>query len=299
MKSIIIYTFVAYLALVNSTTAQTQLAYNLNVGDQFTVQQVAHQDIVQEMEGTKHEMKNVLEGDFTFTVEDVSDSIYGIIFKFDRFKMFSSSNLVGELININTNDSITSDDIQGQIFAQLVNTDLRMKMYKTGKIKSIEGSKQLIDNMINNSGDFDDFTKALMKESMSNEFSNESLAKSFEQMIFIYSPDRINKGDSWTNNFEGELSSENTWTLESINNDDVTINGSSTIIFVNQDEDVEMRLSGDMTSNLITSLETGFVKTMTTQSVAKGHSIMHNMNGMKVPTSISSNITYKIEKHVQ
>jgi hypothetical protein len=69
--------------------------------------------------------------------------------------------------------------------------------------------------------------------------------------------------------------------------------------FFNKDTDVGMKLKGDMTSNLTTSLKTGFIKTMTTTSTVIGNSIMHRMNDLKIPTTISSNITYKIKKHVQ
>jgi len=278
MKLFITKILVAFIATTNILSAQTDLAYNLKVGDEFKVHQVANQDIVQDMNGQKHEMKNLLEGDFTF---------------------ISTSNLMGELFNVNTENPVKEDDIQAKIFAQLVKTDLSMVMYTNGKIKSVEGSEALINNMINAAGDFDDFTKELMKESMKKEFSNESLAISFEQMTYIYPSSRVSNGDTWKNKFEGELSSENTWTLSNINKDDVDIKGISTITFKTSDDDIDMNLTGDMTSDLITSLETGFVKTMSTQSVAKGNSILHNMNDLEVPTSITSNITYKVEKHVQ
>jgi hypothetical protein len=299
MKSVLTKILVVFFITTNLINAQTSLAYKLEVGDQFKVKQVANQDIIQDMNGQKHEMKNLLEGDFTFIVEEVNDSLYGIKFKFDRFKMVSSSNLIGEIMSINTNDSIAEDDIEGKIFAELINVDLAMKMYKNGKIKSIEGSNKLISQMVNAVGDIDEFTKEVMKESMKGDFSNESLAKSFEQMTYIYPNDTVKTGDSWENNFEGELSSKNTWTLESINEEDIIISGESSVIFKNEDTDVEMNLKGDMTSNLTTSLNTGFVKTMSTTSTVKGHSILHNMNDLKVPTTITSNVTYKIEKHVQ
>lgn len=299
MKSFLILLFSFFVVSTCYLSAQTNLTYNLKVGDRFKVYQVANQDIVQEMDGTKHEMTNTLEGDFTFTVESVNDSIYNIKFKFDRFKMLSTSNLAGELFNINTNDSIAADDIQGKIFSQLVTCDLYMEMYKNGKIKSIKGSQKLIDNMINASGDFDDFTKELMKESMKKEFSNESLAMSFEQMTYIYPSESVSNGDTWKNKFKGELSSDNLWTLENITNNEVIINGESSIIFATKDDDIEMNLKGDMTSKVVSAFDTGFVKTMTTNSVAKGNSILRNLNGMDVPTTITSNITYKIEKNVQ
>ncbi|OUS01919.1 hypothetical protein A9Q86_04520 [Flavobacteriales bacterium 33_180_T64] len=299
MKSYLMWFLVVFLTTTSLITAQNNLSYRLKIGDQFTVYQLASQDIVQDMNGSKHEIKNKIEGDYTFVIEGVSDSLYDIRFKFDRFKMTASSNLVGEIMSINTTDSISDDDIEGKIFSQLVTTDLSMKMYKNGKIKSIEGSKALIDNMINAAGDFDEFTKELMRESMKKEFSNKSLAQSFEQMTYIYPSEIIKKGESWTNAFEGELAAKNTWTLNNITEDDIIITGKSTIIFKNSDSDVEMNLTGDMTSSITTSLENGFVKHMSSKSVATGNSIMHNMNDTKVPTTITSNITYKIEKHVQ
>ena len=299
MKLNILRFFIAFLVIVNVSTGQTKLAYNLTIGDHFKVQQVAHQDIVQEMNGQKHEMTNQIEGDFTFIIEGVNDSLYTIKFRFDRFKMLSKSNLAGELMSINTNDTVADDDIEGKIFAQLVETDLSMEMYKNGKIKSVDGSDALIDKMVNAVGDLDDFTKEIMREAMRGEFSNESLAKSFEQMTYIYPSKKTKIGDSWTNNFEGDLSANNTWTLDSIKNNDIMISGTSTITFKNKDEDVEMDLAGDMSSQITTSMETGFVKSMSSKSFASGVSVMHKMNGVKLPTSITTNITYKIEKHVQ
>lgn len=263
------------------------------------MEQVANQDIVQDMNGKKHEMKNLIEGDFTFVVVSVNDSLYQLKFKFDRFKMMSTSSIMGEILSVNTNANIAEDDIEGKIFAELVKVNLTMTMYKNGKIKFIEGSNALISQMVNAVGDIDDFTKEVMKESMKEEFSNESLAMSFEQMTYLYPNKSVKIGDTWDNSFKGELSSKNTWTLKSITNDDVTINGLSIVTFLNKDTDVEMRLEGDMTSDLTTSLETGFIKTMTTNSTVKGNSIMHKMNDIKVPTTITSNIIYKIEKHVQ
>ncbi|WP_028873396.1 DUF6263 family protein [Psychroserpens burtonensis] len=299
MKAVFTKILVVFFVTISLINAQNNLAYNLKVGDQFKVKQVANQDIVQDMNGQKHIMKNLLEGDFSFVVEDVNDSLYGLKFKFDRFKMLSSSNRIGEIMSINTNDTVTDDDIEGKIFSQLVSVNLTMTMYKNGKIKSIEGSDELISKMVNAVGALDELTKEVMRESMKGEFSNESLAMSFEQMTYIYPNETIAIGDTWKNNFEGELSSKNTWTLNSITHDGVNITGESSVIFKNTDADVEMNLNGDMSSNLTTSPETGFVKTMTTSSTVKGNSIMHNMDDLEVPTTIISNVTYKTEKHVQ
>jgi hypothetical protein len=299
MKSVFTKILFFFLVTINLIDAQNKLAYTLKVGDHFKVKQVANQDIFQNMYGQKHVMKNLLEGDFSFVVEDVDDSLYGLKFKFDRFKMSSSSNLIGEIMSVNTDDTVTDDDIEGEIFSELVSVNLTMTLYKNGKIKSTEGSYELISKIVNAVGAIDELTKEVMRESIKGEFSNENIAMSFEQITYIYPNKTIAIGGTCKNNFEDKLSSKNTWPLNSITKEGVNITEESSVIFKNTDVDVEMNLNGDMTSNLTTSPETGFVKTMTTSSTVKDNSIVHNMDGLEVPTTIISNVTYKIEKHVQ
>ena len=298
MKSI----FALLIAALTSLTvveAQTKLEYKLNVGDVFKVEQLAEQDIIQNMSGSKHEMKNLIEGDYTFTVETVNDSLYGIKFRFDRFKMTSTSNLLGEIISVDTSKEVADDDIQGKIFSQLVSTDLMMYMYKNGKVKVVEGTEQLIENMVNSAGDFDDFTKELMKESVKGEFGDENLSNSFEQMTYIYPSNAVNNGDTWMNKFEGELASDNIWTLNDQKDGKALISGESTVEFNSKDESIEMKLTGVMTCEVQASLQSGFISSMKSTSTCTGNSIMTNMNGAQVPTTITSNVTYKIIKNVQ
>lgn len=299
MKFIFYKVFVIFIVASNCLKAQNKLAYELAIGEQFKVHQIAKQVIQQDMSGQKHELNNLIESDFLFIVESANDSLYRLGFTFNRFKMVSSSNLIGEIISVNTDEDITEDNIEGKIFAQIVNVNLVMNMYKNGKIKSVEGSDKLISKMVDVLGNVDLFTKEVMRESMKKEFSNKSFASSFEQMTYIYPIHLVNIGDTWTNTFTGDLSSLNTWTLESITKDDINITGTSSVSFKTSDTDVDMILDGEMTSSIKISTSTGFAKIMTTASFVKGNSIMHTMNNLKVPTTITSNITYKIEKHVQ
>lgn len=298
MKSFFTTIFLLFTTLT-LVQAQTKLEYKLNVGDVFKVEQVAEQDIVQDMNGSKHEMKNQIEGDFTFTVETISDSLYGMKFRFDRFKMISTSNLLGEIISIDTNKEVAEGDIQGKIFSQLVSTDLFMYMYKNGEVKVVEGAETLIENMVNSAGDFDDFTKELMKEAVKTEFGNENLSNSFEQMTFIYPNNLVKNGDTWQNKFEGELASDNVWTLKDQIDGEALITCESKVIFNSVDDSIEMKLTGVMTSDVKASLDSGFISSMSSSSTCTGNSIMKDMNGTQLPTTITSNVTYKVVKNVQ
>ncbi|MDT0557249.1 DUF6263 family protein [Ichthyenterobacterium sp. W332] len=299
MKTITTSLLLCIVLMCNTIHAQSVLQYNLSLGDTYTIQQSAEQDITQDMNGSKHDMRNEINASYIFTVKAVNDSLITMDFRFDSFKMKSTSNLMGELISVNTKDSISDDDIEGKIFSGLTKSTLTMTMYKNGKIKELSGTEELIMKMVEGAGDFDEFTKELMKESMKGEFGNESLVESFEQMTYIYSKDKVSIGDTWTNRFRGDLSAENVWTLMSMDDTKNTISGKSDVMFNTEEDTITMKLSGTMDSNLSVNSNTGFIDEMTTSSTAKGISVLKQMNNLEVPTTIISNVSYKITKNVQ
>jgi len=298
MKSLTIKYLVVFIFGILSVHAQEKLAYNLKKGDHFKVFQKAEQDIVQDMDDSQHVMHNKIEGDFTFTVTSVTDSLIILNFKFDRFKMQSSSNLAGEIMSINT-DSLSKDEMQDKLFSGLTKTTLKMLLYPNGKIKSILGTEKLIASMVDAAGEVDDFTKELMKEAMKSEFGNKSLSQSFEQLTYIYPSTPVTVGSSWTNAFKGDLSSENVWTLKKASKDSYSISGNSKVYFNTDDDTIRMELEGTMTSAVKTNKFNGFITSMETRSTATGMSTMKSMEGLQLPTTVTTKTTYKIETHVQ
>lgn len=298
MKSLAVKLLVVFSCGLLSGQAQINLAYTLKQGDHFKIFQKADQNIVQDMEDTTHIMKNSVEGDFSFHVISVNDSVIHVNFKFDRFKMNSTSNLAGNIMSVNTAD-LSNTDMQDKLFSGLTKTTLKMVLYRNGKIKSISGSEQLISKMVDAAGDVDDFTKALMKEAMKTEFGNASLSHNFEQLTYIYPLNSVKVGDSWKNTFKGDLSSENTWTLKSLNQGIYKISGKSKVHFNTNDENISMDLEGTMISAVETYSSNGFIKSMETSSSASGLSTMKSMQGVKLPTTVNTKTTYKTETYVQ
>lgn len=283
----------------NVLYAQNSLQYNLKVGDSMRVFQKVSQNIIQDMDGAKHELKNILEADYTFIVSHKTDSTYSINFNFDRFKMITTSNLYGEVVNIDTNNDISKDNLQGQVFLGMIGAKLKMELLKTGKVKSVLGTEKMITKMVANAGISDKLTKDVMIESMKKEFGNETLARSFEQMTFIYSNKKVNIGDTWTNNYKGKLNAINTWKLNKINEKSVELNGDSNVTMSSKNDDISMTLVGNQKTNITANKLSGFVKEMTVKLTASGFSIIKEMKDIEIPTSIESTTTYKTIKYVQ
>ena len=277
----------------------TTLRYNLKVGDSVKIFQKANQEIVQELDGTKHELKNALETDYTLIVLQATDSLYTMQLTFNRFKLLSTSNLSGEVVNIDTNSDTPSDNIQETLFADMIGAALKMEMYRTGKIKAVSGTEKMIANMVNKAGIQDEFTKQIMVETMKKEFGNKSLASSFEQITYIYPNKKVTVGDTWTNKHKGKLNTVNTWKLEAADEKSMTLSGKSDVKMFSSEQNLTMALNGTQETNIVAGKPSGFAKQMTVNLTAEGVSTMEQMNDTKIPTSLTSTTTYKTHIYVQ
>ncbi|MHA7943442.1 DUF6263 family protein [Formosa sp. 3Alg 14/1] len=275
-----------------STSAQSLLQYRLKIGDSITIIQKATQNIVRQEQGNAHKILNDLEENYTFKVSDKTDSTYTLAFHFNQFKLKTTSNKYGVMVDVDTAKPVKEDDTEGKIFGGLTNSELQIEMSNSGKIIQVQGAEKMISNMINLSGVQDEFTKQLMIESMKSEFGNESLSHSFEQLTHIYPKQKVSIGDTWTNEYTGDIQSKNTWTLEKIT-DTVILNANSTLSMSIEDEFSNLLLKGKQNIVVIADKNTGFINEMTVNAEASNASdIKESQNN---PTKITSTTTYKIK----
>ncbi|MEM6893329.1 MAG: DUF6263 family protein [Bacteroidota bacterium] len=281
------------LALPFLVVGQQKIGYNLQVNDSFKILQKAEQLITQELEGSKHEITNDLEAVFTFTVVGKTANGYAINLVFKDFGMKSTSNLQGTLVNVKASEPVEGD-MMSQMFKGLIDYELNLTLLENGKIESVEGGGAMIDNMIQSAGVEDDFTKNLMRKSLEKEFSSGGLAKSFEQMTFFYPDVAVDTGSTWENTFSGKLKAENTWQLDEITSDAMTITGKGTITVDTNESGTTMALAGNHDYTIVTNTENGFINTIETTSFASGHSKMAQLGDVEIPTSIKSTVTYEL-----
>ncbi|EGV43974.1 hypothetical protein BZARG_1455 [Bizionia argentinensis JUB59] len=287
-----------FTALSNVIQAQTQLQYNLKTGDSIHVHQKANQLITQDSDETTHEMTNILESTFVFTVKTVTDSSYILDFSYKHFKLESTSNLYGVMISVDTAAPIEESDMEGQIFKGLTKAKLKVEFLKSGDIISIRGTTRMINNMMEGVGIEDEFTKQIMIEEMKKEFGSKSLSDSFEQFTYIYPTKKVAIGDSWKNTYSGDIAAENTWVLTSTN-PNISLIGSANITLHTEEDNYNMILEGIKKTNVSADKKSGFVKTMTVTSKTQGNAVSLQNNSVKIPTTINSNTTYKTKLYVQ
>jgi len=298
MNKIFTVIIIGLLFFCGSIYGQNTLKYNFKIGDSLIVSQKSNQAIVQDMNGQKHEMNNVIEGDYVFYIKAKTDSSYIIDFKYNTFKMTSTSNIYGSLMSVDTTKEVLDTDMEGKIFSGLTEVYVEMEMLETGKIRKVIGTEKLIERMITNAGIEDEFTIELVKEAMKKEFGNESLGESISQMTFIYPNAEVNIGDHWTTHFNGDLKAINDWTFNNVS-DQIEISALSDITLNNAEQSLTMNLTGTQETSIKANLKSGFPEYVVTNSVAKGDTIMEHMKDVKIPTTITTKTIFKLERHVQ
>ncbi|OBX22293.1 MULTISPECIES: DUF6263 family protein [Bizionia] len=298
MQRILATSILLFTLLGSNTYAQTQLQYKLKIGDSIAVHQKANQKITQDIDGTKHEMTNILESKFVLAVKTVTDSSYILDFTYKLFKLQSNSNLYGEIMSINTDEPIENGDTEAAIFSGLTQSKLKIELLKTGDIISVRGTTRLINNMMKHAGIEDEFTKQIMIEEMKKEFGSQSLSDSFEQFTFIYPSKKVAVNDRWENTYSGELEAKNTWTLKALS-PSIDILGTAYISLESVEENYTMILEGEQKTLISADIKTGIVKTMSVTSKTQGNTVSLQNNSVKIPTTINSVTTYKTKLYVQ
>lgn len=275
--------------------AQTTLEYNLNVGDAFVIHQNAHQTIVQEMDGATHELTNEMNGMLEFKVVAERDSTYEIALAFKDLNLLMNSSIQGELMNVQAK-KVSEGDMQSQIFNSLLDTPVQLILSKSGDILEVNGGDSLVTKMANASGLEDDFSKNMMKKGLEKEFGSEALSNSYKQLTYFYSDSLVNIGDTWQNEYSGKLNAKNTWTLKAIDDTSATINGIADVTMEANESGTVMNLTGTQTTEIQTDIESGFIIKMIVEGQSEGSSTMAQLGEQKIPTSITSKITYELIK---
>ena len=272
-----------------SVSGQNLLQYDLDVGDSFTIDQEAKQVITQEISGMKQIINNDIIGAMHFKVVQSEPDYLVMEMSFKKIKMTMSSPSLGELMSMDTTSE--TDDMMSLLMRGAIDQPVTIYMYRNGKINEVTGGDKLIENMFKNAGMTQPELINASKAQMEKQFGTKALTNSFEQMTFLFSEDEVNVNDTWSNEYFGDLNAKNTWTLSSIEGDNYYINGTADIAMKTTNDSVTMDLSGTQNTVVKGSLKTGVMVELLVNNECKGKS---SINGMEIPTTIKSTITYKI-----
>ncbi len=291
LKSIL-FLFLA-IGSMSLISAQEKLQYNLKKGDVFKVRQVARQDIVQEIDGAEHEVTNDIRGTLQFEVIGKTADVYEIDIVFEDLFMTMTSSMQGVLMDVDARE-LNPDDVQSRVFHSLLNEPIHLRMRSDGDILEVRGGDSLVAKMVKASGLREAFAVNMLRSSLKTEFGSKALSDSYKQMTYIY-PDRtIEVGDTWKNTYSGKLTAENLWKLDSVSAQNASISGVADIAMKVEEPATTMVLDGTQNTRVTTDRKSGFILKMQVKGFSKGYSTLAQMGEQKIPTTITSLVTYEL-----
>jgi len=295
MKSVIYIFLFLNIAGLQTVKSQEKLQYNLKKDDVFRIEQSGVQNIVQKMDSIEHHMTNTLGGIFLIKVVNIIGEKYVLEVNFEKFKFKTESDIYGVFSDIDTEIPPKNDeDVEAKIFQGLIGPRFQMVMLKTGQIESVTGTENLVKSMIDNVEIEDEFSKAMIIESVQKEFNNEDMLESLQQFTYIYPEIKVRVNETWNNKYSGLVNADNKWKFVSYSKDDIVLSANSTVELETVDESVIMKLTGTQQTELTSSSSLGFIKFMTVNQQTQGTTIVSEMNNIEIPTSLTSKITYKL-----
>src|SRR5690606_1887274 len=243
----------------------------------------------------EHHMTNTLGGIFLIKVVNIIGEKYVLEVNFEKFKFKTESDIYGVFSDIDTEIPPKNDeDVEAKIFQGIIGPRFQMVMLKTGQIESVTGTENLVKSMIDNVEIEDEFSKAMIIESVQKEFNNEDMLESLQQFTYIYPEIKVRVNETWNNKYSGLVNADNKWKFVSYSKDDIVLSANSTVELETVDESVIMKLTGTQQTELTSSSSLGFIKFMTVNQQTQGTTIVSEMNNIEIPTSLTSKITYKL-----
>lgn len=295
MKSAIYLLLSFQIIGLSTLQGQEKLVYNLKKGDVFRVEQHAVQYITQKMDSAEHKMTNNLYGIFVMEVIDANQGKYVLEVHFETFRFKTESNLYGVFSDIDTSVPPSSEeDIEAKIFQGLIGPRFQLVLLPSGQVESMSGIENIVDSMLEKAEIEDEFSRAIIKESVSKKFNNEDMRESFQQFTYIYPETEVRANDTWSNGYSGAVTAQNTWQLLAISDSDATLEGRSDVQLKVEEDSIIMKLEGTQHTQVVSDPGNGFIKTMAIDQQTDGITIVPKMDHVEVPTTLNATITYKL-----
>ncbi len=283
--------FTCYL-LTTQINGQTALEYNLRKGDVFTIKQESVQQTSRELTDITQILTTKMTSVLDFVVLDEDLGAFELQVTFKALEMTLNSNLEGTLFHVNADD-IADDNTQSKIFHSLLNVPIGITMNKMGNVIRVTGGRNLVDKMVDAAGLIDELDREQLLHSIEKDFGQEALAATFEQMTFIYPGTMIKIGDSWDNQYKGDMDISTRWTLTGLVNGLAKIEGKAQVLVDIHEPEATMMLQGNRATELTADLSTGFIRTMKVTDISRGNTTLPGWEQGLIPTIIQATTTYK------
>jgi hypothetical protein len=274
-----------------------ELAYRFTPGNTYEVYSETHTSINQETMGQKIETDNKQKIWIDWNVLDMDkDSVYSIEAVYRR--LVSEINSADSSITLDSDQPDLDMAMVDNPYFMIVNKALDMKVNKRGRIIEMKGMTDMLEEMMG-----DELNSNPAMRMMIMKMTDEGMKSAFAQYQIF--PDKaVEIGESWGNSFTMDMvvsfTSDNKYSLESVDGDKATIKLEGKLSSAKPKSNDLMGMIGSMME--IKGLVDGFFTiSLQTGEIINAESITDmeatiSMMGMKMPMIMKSTNSYRITK---
>lgn len=273
-----------------------RLKVNLNQGDKIVFEMTTAQDISQSMMGQEMNIQQTIGMGYTMEVTAKNGDVVSIKNTYDwmQYEMGGMPGLSG--MNFDSREEGQSG-IMADIMGGMIGKSFMMDLAGNGQVSNVSGTDAILASMMD--GVSDPAQKAQMEAQMEQQFGEEAMAKSMEQMFTQYPDKDLKVGDTWSQ--KSNVASgypmivETTYTVKSINAsaNEVVVNVDGSIAteegatMESGGMNMEVNLSGTQGGDLVINSVNGLPKSGKLKQDIKGDM---KVMGQEVPMTIKSDI---------
>ncbi len=238
----------------SATGEKYDLYYKLEQGETYSQKIAMDMDMTISAMGQEMEMGITMDMAMDMTVTDVTDDGFTCDAQFTEVAMGVS----GMMGNVTYSSNDDSGDPMAKMLQGMTKGKFTMAMTKHGKVTSMTGFEEMMDNMYGSMG-LSPSELAQAKAMMEQGFSEDKMMEQMQNMA-IYPDYPVAIGDSWeVAASTSQMTVENTYTLEEMSDDEAVITVSS-IVKAEAMDGFDGTIEGTQNGTIVARPATGWVK---------------------------------------
>ena len=237
--------FAIMLSLYQLSSAEDVINPRLSLvpGENYICSMEMSKRIKQTIGGTEQIMDQNLNIVWDYGILSKNDAgDFEISAKFSRIRSFQKFGF--QTVEFDSDDTSEYIDPSMTGYKILIGSELKLQVNPEGKVRSLSGFEEIIDKIVENLKIPESPQRDEIIKGFRNQFGDEAMRQSFEQMTVFYPGHPVSIGDSWHNYFTMDVGFpmvvESDYTLTSRENGIANINVESVLRFNQNSRGIDM-----------------------------------------------------------
>ena len=297
MKRIVFVTLFLMSGLTIGS-AQVKLSFNPEKGKKYEYQTVAIQNIKQNVMGQEIPVEVEMSTKYLMEIKDKTSQEITVQFTYHEMAYIVSSPMMkmGYDSKNPVENPTDIDKMLGKMFEKMIGQSVMVVIAPDGSVKSLSGMDAIGESMIS-AISADGQMIAQLGAQMKQQFNDNAMKSSFEQMFKIYPGNAVKVGESWTVENTTVINNMNTglktkYTLKSVSKNIATIAVAGEIE-MNPGAGMEGKLTGTQTGTMTVDTQTGVSVTGDVSQNMKG---AFKVQGMDMQMELTSKTKTSIKE---